>query len=154
VGEYVPLVDDPIENLRAMLLPALTLSIFGIALVVRTGRDAVASVMGAQHVAAAVARGESTRHIVCHHVLRNAMIPVITVLAVYAGYLMGGAVIIEHLFSLPGIGAAVLNAVDQRDYALVQGTVLVAATAFIVINMLADLTYGVIDPRVRTGGRP
>jgi peptide/nickel transport system permease protein len=154
VGEYVPLVDDPIENLRAMLLPALTLSIFGIALVVRTGRDAVASVMGAQHVAAAVARGESTRHIVRHHVLRNAMIPVITVLAVYAGYLMGGAVIIENLFSLPGIGAAVLNAVDQRDYALVQGTVLVAATAFIVINMLADLTYGVIDPRVRTGGRP
>jgi peptide/nickel transport system permease protein len=84
-------------------------------------------------------------------VLRNAAIPVVTVLATYTGYLMGGAVIVESLFSLPGVGQAVLTAVTGRDYAVVEGMVLVAAAAFIGINLLADFAYGVIDPRVRAG---
>jgi peptide/nickel transport system permease protein len=153
VGGYVPFADDPVANLRAMLLPAITLSVFGIAVVVRTGRDAVAGVLSAPHVTAALARGESLPHVVRHHVLRNAAIPVLTVVATYVGYLMGGAVIVENLFSLPGIGQAVLNAVTGRDYAIVQGTVLVAAAVFIAINMLADFAYGVIDPRVKSAGR-
>jgi peptide/nickel transport system permease protein len=103
-------------------------------------------------VAAAIARGESSRHVVWHHVVRNASIPVVTVLATYVGYLMGGAVIVENLFSLPGLGQAVLSAINGRDYAVVQGLVLVAAAVFIGINMLADFVYGVLDPRVR-GGR-
>jgi peptide/nickel transport system permease protein len=153
VGGYVPFVDDPAGNLRAMLLPALTLSVFGIAILVRTGRDAVASVLSSPHITAATARGESTAHIVRHHVLRNAAIPVVTVLAIYTGYLMGGAVIVENLFSLPGIGQSVLNGVTNRDYPIVQGTVLLAATAFIAINMLADFAYGAFDPRVVAGVR-
>lgn len=150
VGGYVPFVDDPVENLRAMLLPALTLSVFGVAVVVRTGRDSVAAVLSAPHVTSAIARGESRSHIVRHHVLRNATIPVLTVLAVYVGYLLGGAVIVENLFSLPGLGQAALSAVTNRDYVLVQGVVLVAAAAFITVNILADVAYGAIDPRVRS----
>ncbi len=153
VGGYVPFAEDPVANLRSMVLPALTLSVFGVALVVRTGRDAVAGVFSSPHVAAAVARGESLRHVVRHHVLRNASIPVLTVLATYVGYLMGGAVIVENLFSLPGLGQAVLSAINGRDYAVVQGMVLVAAAAFIAINLLADFAYGLLDPRVRTGHR-
>jgi peptide/nickel transport system permease protein len=153
VGGYVPFVDDPVANLRVMLLPALTLTVFGVAIIVRTGRDSVAAVLSSPHITAATARGESTAHIVRHHLLRNAAIPMVTVLATYTGYLMGGAVIVENLFSLPGIGQSVLNGVTGRDYALVEGTVLVAAAAFITINMLADFAYGAIDPRVLTGGR-
>lgn len=149
VGGYVAFADDPIENLRAMLLPALTLSIFGVAIVVRTGRDAIAAVQSSPHVTAAVARGETMPHIVRHHILRNAAIPICTVLAVYFGYLMGGAVIVENLFSLPGLGQGVLSAITGRDYATVQAVVLVAAAAFILINTVADISYGVIDPRVR-----
>jgi peptide/nickel transport system permease protein len=149
VGGYVPFAEDPVENLRSMLLPALTLSAFGVAVIVRSGRDGVAGVLSSPHVAAAVARGETVPHIVRYHVLRNAAAPMLTVLAVYAGYLMGGAVIVENLFSLPGMGQAALNAVSGRDYALVQGTVLVAAGAFIAINTLVDVAYGILDPRVR-----
>ncbi|TMR04918.1 ABC transporter permease [Actinomadura soli] len=153
VGGHVPLAEDPVANLRAMALPALTLSVFGIALVVRTGRDAVAAVFNAPHITTALARGERMAHVIRHHVLRNAAIPVITVLATYVGYLMGGAVIVENLFSLPGLAQAVLNGIRGRDYATVQGLVLVASAAFIMINMLADITYAVVDPRVREGHR-
>jgi peptide/nickel transport system permease protein len=153
VGGYVPLGDDPVVNLRSMALPAVTLSVFGIALVARTGRDAVAAVVSSPHVAAAVARGEPMGHVIRHHVLRNSAIPVLTVLATFVGYLMGGAVIVENLFSLPGLGQAVLIAINGRDYAVVQGLVLVAAAAFITINMLADVAYGLVDPRIRAGHR-
>lgn len=153
VGGYVPLAEDPVANLRSMILPAVTLSVFGVALVVRTGRDAVAAVVSSPHVTAALARGERIGHVIRHHVLRNAAIPVLTVLATYVGYLMGGAVIVENLFSLPGVAQAVLNAINARDYAMVQGLVLVAAAAFIAINLLADFAYGVVDPRVRAGHR-
>jgi peptide/nickel transport system permease protein len=150
VGGYVPFAEDPAANLRSMALPALTLSVFGVALVVRTGRDAVAAVVSAPHVAAAVARGEPGWHVIRHHVLRNASIPVLTVVATYLGYLMGGAVIVENLFSLPGLGQAVLGAINTRDYVVVQGMVLVAAAAFIAINLIADFAYGLLDPRIRT----
>ena len=151
-GGYVRLGDSVIGNLKSMVLPAITLGIFGVAIVVRTGRDAVATVLRAPHVTAAVARGETTPHIVVHHVLRNAANPVITVLAAYVGYLMGGAIIVEGLFSLPGIGQAILTGITTRDYGVVQGTVLFAAAAFIAINMLADFAYGVVDPRVVASG--
>jgi peptide/nickel transport system permease protein len=153
VGDYVPFFDDPIENLRGMLLPALTLSVFGIALIIRSGRDAVASVLSDPHVTAAIARGETLPHIVRHHVLRNAAVPILTVVAVYAGYLLGGAVVAESLFTLPGLGQGALLAITGRDYPVVLGVVLVGAAAFIAINMLADISYGLIDPRVRTARR-
>ncbi len=152
-GGYVPLSADPAGNLAAMALPTSTLSVFGIALVVRTGRDAVSGVVSLPHVTAALARGERMGHVIRRHVLRNAAIPVVTVLATFTGYLMGGAVIVENLFSLPGSGQAVLTAVNGRDYAVVQAMVLVAAAAFITINLLADFAYAVLDPRVRLANR-
>jgi peptide/nickel transport system permease protein len=152
-GGHVPFADDPVANVRSMVLPASTLSLFGIALVMRTGRDAVAGVLSSPHVTAAVARGEGMAHLIRHHVLRNSAIPVLTVLGTYVGYLMGGAVIVENLFSLPGLGQSVLTAINGRDYAVVQGMVLAAAAAFIAINLLADFTYGLLDPRIRSGSR-
>ena len=97
---------------------------------------------------AAVARGDSTWHIVRHHVLRNASVPILTVTATFFGYLLGGAVIAEILFSIPGVGVFVFNALNNRDYAIVQAGVLLAATVFIVINMLADIAYALLDPRI------
>jgi peptide/nickel transport system permease protein len=152
VDAYVPFSQDPAESVRSLILPAFTLSVFGIALMVRTGRDAIAGVASAPHVVAALARGETRSHIIRHHVLRNASIPLITALTIYIGHMMGGAVIVESLFSLPGLGQAVLQGVSGRDYAVVQGAVLVAATTFIVLNLMADFAYGVIDPRIRRPG--
>ncbi|WP_281966901.1 ABC transporter permease [Roseovarius nanhaiticus] len=148
VGGYVPFGEDPVGNLQTMLLPALTLSLFGIALVLRTTRDAVLRVMTEGYITAAVARGERPRDIVRLHILRNAAIPVVTVVTTYFGFLLGGAVVVEVLFSVPGFGLYIFNGLLNRDYAIVQAGVLLAATAFVAINMLADFLYAVIDPRV------
>jgi peptide/nickel transport system permease protein len=151
VGGYVPFGDDPIGNIRTMTLPVLTLSVFGIALILRTTRDAVLRVMTEGHITAAVARGTPPRQIVRDHVLRNAAIPVVTVSATYFGFLMGGAVVIEVLYSIPGVGLFIFNGLMNRDYAIVQTGVLLAAIVFIAVNMLADIAYSLIDPRVGTG---
>lgn len=151
VGGYVSLAEDPLGNLRSMLLPALTLSLFGIALVLRTTRDAVLRVMTEGYITTALARGERPRDIVRLHVLRNAAIPVVTVVTTYFGFLLGGAVVVEVLFSIPGFGFYIYSGLENRDYAIVQAGVLIAAAVFVTINMLADLAYALIDPRVGSG---
>jgi peptide/nickel transport system permease protein len=151
VGGYVPFAEDPVMNLRTMVLPSVTLGTFGVALVLRTTRDAVLRVMTEGHITAAVARGETPWRIVRAHVLRNAAIPVVTVAATYFGYLLGGAVIVEVLFSIPGVGFYIYSGLENRDYAIVQAGVLIAATLFIAINMLADVAYAALDPRIGTG---
>ncbi|WP_296763192.1 ABC transporter permease [Sediminimonas sp.] len=148
VGGYVPFTDDPVGNLQTMLLPGLTLSLFGIALVLRTTRDAVLRVMTEGYITAAVARGETPRAIIRLHILRNAAIPVVTVVTTYFGFLLGGAVVVEVLFSIPGFGLFTFNGLLNRDYAIVQAGVLLAAGVFVAINMTADFLYAVIDPRV------
>ncbi|GAB3564914.1 ABC transporter permease [Amycolatopsis endophytica] len=150
VGGYVPFGRDPGGNLRAMVLPAAVLSVFVIAATARTTRDAVLNVLVEPHITAAVARGESPGSIVVRHVLRNASIPVLTVLTTVTAYLLGGAVIIEYLFNLPGVGSYVVQAVGRRDYAVVQAGVLLAAFVFIVLNVLTDAVAGVLDPRFGT----
>jgi peptide/nickel transport system permease protein len=152
VGGYVPFFDDPVTNIRVMILPTVTLSVFGIALVLRTTRDAVLRVMTEGYITTAVARGEQPRGIICRHVLRNAAIPIVTVVTTYFGFLLGGAVVVEVLFSIPGIGLYTFNGLLNRDYAIVQTGVLLAAAVFIVINMVADFLYAVIDPRIGSGG--
>ncbi|MEI4263960.1 ABC transporter permease [Roseovarius sp. D0-M9] len=152
VGGYVSFGEDPVGNMQTMLLPALTLSLFGIALVLRTTRDAVLRVMTEGYITAAVARGERPRDIVRLHILRNAAIPVVTVVTTYFGFLLGGAVVVEVLFSVPGFGHYIFNGLLNRDYAIVQAGVLLAAVAFVAINMLADFLYAVIDPRVGADG--
>jgi peptide/nickel transport system permease protein len=148
VGGYEPFSEDPIGNLRTMLLPGLTLSLFGIALVLRTTRDSVLRVMTEGYITAAVARGETPGAIVRLHILRNAAIPVVTVVTTYFGFLLGGAVVVEVLFSIPGFGLYTFNGLLNRDYAIVQAGVLLAAAVFVMINMTADFLYAVIDPRV------
>lgn len=148
VGGYVPFTEDPVGNLRTMLLPGLTLALFGIALVLRTTRDAVLRVMTEGYITAAVARGERPGAIIRLHVLRNAAIPVVTVVTTYFGFLLGGAVVVEVLFSIPGFGLYTFNGLLNRDYAIVQAGVLLAAVVFVLINMTADFLYAVIDPRV------
>lgn len=145
---FVGLFEDPARNLRAIALPAASLAVFGIALILRTTRDAVKRVTTEAYVTTAVARGDPPWLIVRRHVLRNAAIPVLTVSATYVGYLLGGAVIAEVLFSIPGVGLYVFNALENRDYAVVQAGVLMAAVVFVVINMLADIAYAAIDPRI------
>ena len=148
VGGYVPFTEDPVTNLRAMALPTITIGVFGIALILRTTRDSVKRVLTEGHITAAVARGEPPREIIRHHVIRNALIPVLTVTASYIGHLLGGAVVVEVLFSLPGVGLFTYNALSNRDYAIVHAGVLIAATVFITINMLADIAYALLDPRI------
>ncbi|GAB5469251.1 MAG: ABC transporter permease [Rhodospirillales bacterium] len=147
-GGYVPFWEDPIENLRGMILPSVTLGVFGMALILRTTRDAVLRVLTEGHITAAVARGERPGDILRHHVLRNASVLILTVSATYFGYLLGGAVIVEVLFSVPGVGFYIYSALLNRDYAVVQGGVLFVAVVFVLLNMLVDLLYVVIDPRI------
>ncbi|WP_020672960.1 ABC transporter permease [Amycolatopsis nigrescens] len=154
VGGYRPLGEDVGANLRSMVLPAGVLSVFAIAVTARTTRDAVLNVLVEPYITASVARGETPLFIIARHVLRNASIPILVVLTTITAYLLGGAVIIEHLFNLPGVGSYVVQAVGRRDYAVVQAGVLLAAAVFVLLNMLTDATSGVLDPRfgvARTG---
>ncbi|EAQ00775.1 ABC transporter permease protein [Janibacter sp. HTCC2649] len=136
-------------NLQQMVLPALTLG-FGIAApIARTTRTAVLAVRDEDFVRTARAKGVGERLLRRRHVLRNALLPVTTMTGLQLGYLLGGAVVVEQIFSLPGIGRQVLLGIQQKDYAVVQSTVLVIALAFVLVNVATDLAYRVVDPRVR-----
>jgi peptide/nickel transport system permease protein len=152
VGGYVPLFEDPIGNLRAMVLPTTTLSVFGIALILRTTRESVLNVMTSGHITTAVARGDSPISIVVHQVLRNASLPVLTVTSMYFSALIGGAVIVEMLFTIPGIGLYTWNSLHNRDYVVTQSAVLIFSGVFVIFNMLIDITYALLDPRIRAKG--
>lgn len=130
------------------LIPAAVLALFAVSITARTTRDAVMGVLVEPHVTAAVARGRTPWFVIRHHVLRNAAPPVLTLLGTVVAYLLGGALVVEYVFNLPGIGAYVVQAVARRDYAVVQAGVLLAAVAFIVVNILIDLVVGVLDPRL------
>jgi peptide/nickel transport system permease protein len=147
VGGYTPFGTDPGANLLAMVLPSCVLAFLAVSITARTTRDAVLGVLVEPYVTAAVARGATPLFIVRHHVLRNAAVPVVTLLATIAGYLLGGALIVEYVFNLPGIGSYVVQAVGRRDYAVVQAGVLLAAALFVVLNLVVDLVAGLIDPR-------
>lgn len=146
---YARLTDDPLLNLQQMLLPSLVLG-FGIAApIMRTTRTAVLDVRSQDFVRTARAKGVPPRRLQVRHVLGNALVPILTMTGLQFGYLLGGAVVVEQIFSLPGIGRQVLLGIQQKEYAVVQSTVLIIALAFVVVNLLTDLLYRVIDPRVR-----
>ena len=148
---YKSFFEDPAINLQQMLLPSLVLG-FGIsAPIIRTTRAAVLDVRGQDFVRTARAKGVGSRRLQFKHILRNALIPIVTMTGLQFGYLLGGAVVIEQIFSLPGVGRQVLMGIQQKEYALVQSTVLVIAATFVIINLLTDLLYRAIDPRVRAG---
>ena len=150
-GGYVGFTEDPWANLRFLLFPALTLGVAMAAVVMRTTRSAMLDVLGADYVRTAHAKGLAASAVVGRHALRNSLIVVVTILGVQVGYLLSGAVVVEEIFSVPGLGRMLLTAINQRDYALVQGTVLVVAVLFVATNTVVDLLYGWLDPRIRLG---
>ncbi|MGI9148270.1 MAG: ABC transporter permease [Chloroflexota bacterium] len=148
-GGYVDLFEDPLANLRFLMFPALTLGVAMAAVVMRTTRSAMLDVLGTDYIRTAYAKGLRAQQVVERHALKNGMIVVVTILGIQVGYLLGGAVVVEEVFSLPGLGRLLLNAINQRDYAVVQGGVLVIATLFVVANTVVDVLYGFLDPRIR-----
>ena len=150
-GGYVPFGRDPLQHLILLLMPAATIAVGLGAVVFRMTRSSVLEVLTRDYVRAAHAKGVAPRRIVLHHVVRNALIPVITVLALHAGSLLGGTVLVEFVFNWPGLSGYLVRAVEQRDYPEVVGIVLVISVAFVIINLAVDLVYAVIDPRVRHG---
>lgn len=148
-GAFVPLGESVSDNLSQMLYPAAALAVPLTAVVMRTTRSAYLEVAAADFVRTAHGKGLSATRVRIRHVLHNAGIPILTIVGLQFGYLLGGTVIVEQIFALPGVGRMLLNAILNRDYAVVQSTVLVIAVIFVAVNVLVDATYSVVDPRVR-----
>lgn len=147
-GNFVSFAENPASNLSQMIFPAITLGFSFSASVMRTTRSAMLEVLSQDYVRTARSKGLYERVVIMRHSLRNALIPVVTIVGIEIGYLLGGTVITEEIFALPGIGRLVFNAISQRDYALVQGIVLFIAVNFVIINLVVDLIYAAIDPRI------
>lgn len=148
---FVTITEDWATNLSQMALPTIALAAGLTAVVMRMTRSAMLEVMRKDFVRTARAKGLSERVVLSRHALKNALIPVVTVVGVQMGYLLGGTVIIEQIFSLPGMGWLLINGVYQRDYPMVQATTLFLAFSFVITNLLVDLAYALIDPRIRYG---
>jgi peptide/nickel transport system permease protein len=149
ISSFVDPFEDPISGLRSLTLPAITLGLALAAVVTRTLRSSLLETLNEDYVRTARAKGLVEGTIIRSHALKNALIPVVTVLGLQFGTLIGGAVITEYVFALPGVGRLVVDAVFARDYPLVQGVVLLIALGFIASNLLVDIAYGWLDPRIR-----
>ena len=149
ISGYVDPMEEPWEGLRSLTLPAITLGLALAAVITRTLRSSMLEALSEDYIRTARAKGLSDGAVVRRHALKNALIPVVTVLGLQLGTLIGGAVITEYVFALPGVGRLVVDAVFARDYPLVQGVVLLIAVGFILSNLAVDLLYGFIDPRIR-----
>lgn len=140
--------DTPLEHLKHMTLPAVALALQQSSWLMRSLRSDIIDVIRADYVDFARAKGLRERLVLTKHILRNALIPTVTILGLNIGYLIGGSVVIERVFSVPGMGELLLNAIFSRDYTVVEGVTMSFATIVIVINLLTDLAYSVLDPRV------
>ena len=149
---FVSVFDNPVESFRHLLMPAVVLGSGLAAVIMRQTRSAMIDALSTDYVRTAKAKGLGGRQVVVGHALRNSLIVVTTIVGLQLGALISGAVVTEQIFVLPGFGKLIIDAVFTRDYPMIQGVVLVTATAYIVINLLVDLLYSVIDPRVRVGG--
>ena len=147
---YAQLTIDPLGNLKTMVLPALSLGLPFAGIMMRITRSSVLEILGQDHVRVARAKGLHATGVLQRHVLPNAAIPIITVAGIQIARLLGGAVIVETIFGLPGIGRYVYEAISMRDYPVVQGVTLVVALAFVLVSLLVDVLYAVVDPRLRT----
>jgi len=148
---YVEFERDPLGNLKTMILPAVSLSLPLAAVLMRNTRSAVLEVLGQEHVRVARAKGLTERRVLGRHVILNASLPILTVAGIQVASLLGGTVIIETIFGLPGIGRYTYEAIANRDYPVVQGVTLVVAAIFVLVSMTVDVLYAVLDPRLRTG---
>jgi peptide/nickel transport system permease protein len=146
---YMTPLENPLENLRLMLLPAITLGLGTAGALTRFLRGSMLEVLGQDYVRTARAKGVMGRIVLYRHALRNALIPVVTIFGLQLGGLLGGAVITEQIFSIPGFGRLIVDAVFTRDFPVVQGIVLVSAMAIFLVSFLVDLIYAAVDPRIR-----
>ena len=149
ISGYVDPMEEPWDGIRSLALPAITLGLALGAVITRTLRSSMLEALSEDYIRTARAKGLSDGAVIRRHALKNALIPVVTVLGLQLGTLIGGAVITEYVFALPGVGRLVVDAVFARDYPLVQGVVLLIAVGFILSNLMVDLLYGWIDPRIR-----
>jgi peptide/nickel transport system permease protein len=148
---YVPPREDLSGFLKCLVMPSLALGVSEAGFIARLLRSSMLDVLHQDYVTVARAKGVRERRVIYRHAIPNALIPVITVVAIEVGYLLGGAIIIERVFAYPGMGLLTITAISTRDYPLIQGTILVFAVFFLLINLLTDLLYAVIDPRIKYG---
>ena len=149
---FVPLWESPIANLTRMVMPAFVLGAALAAVLMRQTRNSMIGVLGADYIRTAYSKGLTGRAVIIRHAVRNSLIPVVTILGLQAGALMSGAVVTEQIFVVPGFGRLIVEAVFTRDYPVVQGVVLITASSYVLINLLVDLSYSLLDPRIRIGG--
>jgi len=148
-GGFQPWQIDPIKTLKSLLLPALSLGVVRAAVLTRMTRSSMLEVLGEDYIRTARSKGLPKRKVVYKHAFRNAIIPVVTIVGLQAGDLLAGAIIIENVFHLPGVGRLVFEAIGQRDLPVIQGIVLLIAMIIVVINFVIDITYRYLDPRIR-----
>ncbi len=152
ISGYVNPAEDPVGGIRSLTLPAITLGLALAAVITRTLRSSLIEALGEDYVRTARAKGLAERLVIRRHALKNSLIPVVTLLGLQFGTLIGGAVITEYVFALPGVGRLVVDAIFARDYPLVQGVILLIAVGFILSNLVVDIVYGWLDPRIRYEG--
>jgi len=150
---FVPPWEDPLGNLKRMVMPAFVLGTALAAVLMRQTRNSMIEILSADYIRTARAKGLAGRAVVFRHAIRNGLIPVVTILGLQMGALMGGAVVTEQIFVVPGFGRLIVEAVFTRDYPLVQGVVLITASSYVLINLLVDVSYTILDPRIRVAGR-
>jgi peptide/nickel transport system permease protein len=149
---FVPLWESPLGNLQRMLMPAFVLGTALAAVLMRQTRNSMIEVLSADYIRTAYSKGLAGRIVVFRHAVRNSLIPVVTILGLQMGALMSGAVVTEQIFVVPGFGRLIVEAVFTRDYPLVQGVVLLTAASYVLINLLVDVSYSLLDPRIRVKG--
>ena len=150
-GDYVPFLQNPWQWARHIALPTFTLACVQMGFVARMTRSSMLEVLGQDFVRTARAKGLPEPYVVIRHGLANAMVPVVTVMGIMVGALLGGAVVTEQVFSIPGLGRLIIGAVLARDFPVIQGGLLFLALIYLSVNIVVDLLYAVIDPRVRLG---
>ncbi|WP_320127814.1 ABC transporter permease [uncultured Sphaerochaeta sp.] len=149
MGNYVSFFESPIRNIKMLFLPSLAIGIGFAAVVMRYTRNSMLEVLQMDYIRTAKAKGLKKKSVIYYHALKNAILPVITVTGFNAGYLLSGAIVIEEVFALPGMGRLTLYAIYQRDYPIIQAVVMLIATIFVVVNLITDIVYALADPRIR-----
>ena len=147
----VRFTEDPIANLRMFIIPATILAMAMGGMVMRMTRTMMLEVLRQDYIRTAWAKGLKERVIVMRHALKNALIPVVTIVGIQIPFLIGGTVVIEQIFSLPGMGRLIVDAINQRDYPLISGTALLFTVILVLVNLVIDLSYAYLDPRVYYG---
>jgi peptide/nickel transport system permease protein len=147
---YAPITEEPLQNLKTMILPAVSLALPFMAVLMRFTRSSVLEVVGQEYVRVARAKGLRQSGVLIRHILPNAGIPILTIAGIQVAALLGGTVIVEQIFGLPGVGRYIYEAIANRDYPVVQSVVLVMATIFVVVSLVVDVLYAFLDPRLRT----